>query len=332
MLAALFKFSFAAAIIYWLIDSDKLDPALMNKLIGTGPNLYIGAIIMLTTAAATCYRWKILLEVKSDKKLPFFQVLPVHWIGLFFSTFLPGIVTGDVVKLLYIKDLDSKFSKTFLLTSVVVDRIFGLCGLLLLSGVISLIEYNQLLALSPKLKPFIHFNFLLFLGAFVFFMALFMPIKVQEKIIALVEKLPVIGKKFGNLFEQVWLFGKYKKTTMIALLISVFTQTLGVLAIWVLSNPFYGKEIPFELLFGFIPIGFIAVSIPISPSGAGVGHFIFDELFSLVGVQGGASLFNIYFIVLIGVNLIGAVPYLFTKKKHSIKEAEVFEEDGIEKA
>ena len=330
MLAALLKFSFAAGIIYWLVDSGKLDPSLFSDLMKSGPNLYIGAAIIMFNMAMTGYRWKLLLQVKSKTKLNILKILPAHWIGLFFSSFLPGIVTGDVVKLLYIKDLDKNFSKTFLLTSVVMDRIMGLCGLLFMAGFVSLIQYNELLNLSASLKPFIHLNLLLCLGCIVFFIILFLPEKIQDKIDRIVEKIPFIGAKLSHLLDQVWLFGKYKKPTIQTLVMSICTQALGILAIWYLTSPFYGKEIPFTLLFGFLPIGFVAVAIPISPSGAGVGHLIFDELFNIVGVPGGASLFNIYFLVLLSINLLGILPYVFTSKKHSLKEAEVFEEDVVE--
>ena len=54
---------------------------------------------------------------------------------------LPGVVTGDVVKLLYVKDMHKNFSKTYLLTSVFIDRIIGLCGLLFLTGFISILKF-----------------------------------------------------------------------------------------------------------------------------------------------------------------------------------------------
>lgn len=325
MVAASFKIFFAIGIIFWLISSGKLDFKLMNDLLDSGTNLSFGLVFILISILLTSFRWKLILEVKTSKKLAYKKMLPINWIGLFFSTFLPGIVTGDVLKLLYVKDIDKNFSKTFLLTSVVMDRIFGLCGLLFLTGVISAYNYNGLVAMSPDVKVLLHTNFLLFAGAIFFLVCLFLPQKFQNLVLDLIKLVPVLGNKVAKTFEQVWLFGKNTKTTISCVVLSIITQFFGILAFWVLTSPFYGKEITLGQAYGFIPIGLLATAIPIAPSGAGVGHAVFDKLFNLVGVVGGASLFNLYFLSVLVMNLFGVIPYLVLGKKHSIKEAETFE-------
>jgi hypothetical protein len=327
MLSALLKTGFAGGILYWLISSGKLDFKILAKLLDHGPNLFIALSLMVLAIILTSYRWKMLLEVKADRKIPFLKIIPINWIGLFFSTFLPGIVTGDVVKLLYVKDLDPKFSKTFLLTSVVIDRILGLCGLLLMAGILSAVNYNELVSLAPDVAPLLQFNFLLFSGVIAFLIGVFLPKRFQNTILILIDKIPLIGHKIKDTLQQVWLFGVYKKTTTLSLILSTFTQFIGIVAIWTLTSPFYGKPINIAHLFGFVPAGLVTISIPISPAGAGVGHLIFDKLFALMGVAGGASLFNIYFLCMITVNLCGVIPYLMIGKKHSIDEAEHFEDD-----
>jgi len=325
MIAASFKIFFAVGIIFWLISSGKLDFKLMNDLLNSGPHLASGLVFILFSIMITSFRWKLILGVKAAERISFKKILPINWIGLFFSTFLPGVVTGDVLKLLYVKDIDKNFSKTFLLTSVVMDRLFGLCGLLFLTGIVSAYNYNSLIALSDDVKVLLHTNFLLFAGAIFFMVCLFLPTKLQELILGLISKLPVLGQKLANTFEQVWLLGRNRKTTIQCILLSISTQFFNVLAFWMLTSSFYGKEITLGQVYGFIPIGFLAMAIPIAPSGAGVGHAVFDKLFGLVGVTGGASLFNLYFLCMLMMNLFGVIPYLLLGKKHSIKEAESFE-------
>lgn len=65
----------------------------------------------------------------------------------------------------------------------------------------------------------------------------------------------------------------------------------------------------------FIPIGLMTLALPVAPSGLGVGHAIFQKLFELSHITNGASLFNLYFVVTLIVNVIGVVPYLMTKTK-----------------
>ena len=69
-----------------------------------------------------------------------------------------------------------------------------------------------------------------------------------------------------------------------------------------------------------MPIGMMAVAVPISPAGLGVGHAIFDGLFKLYGTFNGASLFNLYFLTTISVNLMGIFPYLMFKAHPPVEE------------
>ncbi len=326
MISAIIKFIFAGGIIYWLLQSGRLDFSIVMKSLESGTSVYIASAFYLCAVLTSTFRWKKILEVKTKHTLNYKKILPINWIGLFFSTFLPGVVTGDVVKLLYIKDESHEFSKTFLLTSVFIDRIIGLCGLLFLAGVTSILNYNELTALSKEVTVLIHFNFMLFLGAITFIIGLLLPKNVQNVIYGLCLKVPKIGTKIKSTLEQAWLLGSYKKTTFLCLGLSIFVQFLGITSIWILTKPYYPAPISLSLLLGIIPIGLISIAIPISPSGAGVGHVVFEKLFSLLGVPNGASLFNLHFLIIIFVNLIGVIPYIFFGKKHSIEEAEEFDQ------
>ena len=58
-----------------------------------------------------------------------------------------------------------------------------------------------------------------------------------------------------------------------------------------------------------MPIGLITVAIPIAPGGIGIGHMAFETLYQLAGLSGGADIFNLYIIVVLGVNMLGGIPY-----------------------
>lgn len=325
MLTASLKIIFTISMITWLVTSGKLDFSLLQTSLTTGFEVYICAFIVLINLFMTSFRWKILLEFKSQEKLPFYQIFKINWIGQFFSAFLPGVVTGDIIKLLYVKDLHLNFNKAFLLTSVFIDRILGLIGLLVLGGSVSLVNYSDLVSHGNKIKNLIHFNFLLFLGALIFIACVFVSKPIQKKITNLVSKIPSIGKKIIHIFEQIWLFGSSFSNVLICILISILVHLSSIVAFYYIAKPFFNVDISLAQMFGIIPIGFISTAIPIAPSGAGVGHYVFDELFKMYNVQGGASLFNLFFICTLTINLLGFIPYLSMKKKHTLSEAEKFE-------
>jgi uncharacterized membrane protein YbhN (UPF0104 family) len=320
------KLVFALGIIGWLVKSGKLDFSLITKSFEMGYFWLLTLTCIFFQALFSAFRWKILLRIGTKEPLPAWSMIKLTWIGLFFNSVLPGAVTGDFIKMLYARDLDKNLSKTYLLTSVLMDRILGLFGLLFLLGGFTIFTYDEVMALSPKVKPLLGFNFLLFAGVIIFFLTLFLKQSMQNIILKYVLLVPMLGRQIHKTLKQVWLIGQNKKAVFICVLMSMILQFSNVMALYLVSKPFYGIEVSLAQVFTFIPIGFIAVAIPIAPAGLGVGHMAFDELFGLFNISGGASFFNLYFILLICVNLLGFFPYILSGKKHSISETKEFEE------
>lgn len=316
------KLAFALAIIGWLLKSGKLDFSLVQQSLTSGYNWLYCILLLILQDCISGIRWRWLLQLNSEQEFPYPSMVRITWIGLFFNSFLPGAVTGDFIKLLYIKDLDPKMSKTYLVTSVLIDRILGLTGLLCIMGVSSVIFYSELVTISKQMEYLLHINLLLFAGALGFLTFLFAPKVLQQKMLNLSESIPVLGDKIYKTLNSVWMIGQNKRVLLQCLLISVFLQTINFAAFYVISSPFYTTEIPFKYIITLIPIGFMFVAVPISPAGLGVGHVVFERLFSYVEVAGGASFFNLYFLALVFVNSFGFLPYILGGKKHSLEEAD----------
>jgi len=76
-----------------------------------------------------------------------------------------------------------------------------------------------------------------------------------------------------------------------------------------------GQVPPFPEFIIVLPFGMIATVLPIAPGGLGVGHVAFDKLFSLIGLSGGANVFNVIALGQLALNLTGIIPYLLMRKK-----------------
>jgi uncharacterized membrane protein YbhN (UPF0104 family) len=318
MLKMTLKFLLSFALIYWLINSGKLDFSLIGKSFQIGYFWLIAILLILLQVVLGIFRYKTLLEIKSSNKISYFELAKINWIGFFFSSILPGAVTGDLVKLVYVKKLDPLFTKTFLITSAMLDRILGLSGLLFLSGFFSLLYYKEVTGISPQMSHVISLNLFLLIGTFGFFCVLLSPLRFQDYI------LKFLPHKIRSILHQVFSLRENRKEIFICFALSVVIQFLAILAFWTITSPFYGQSLPLPLVFTFIPIGFITVAIPISPGGLGVGHAIFANLFSMVNITNGASLFNLFFLCNMSINLLGVIPYLMAGKKPSQKEMEEF--------
>ncbi|MBF0206797.1 MAG: flippase-like domain-containing protein [Oligoflexia bacterium] len=322
------KLSIAFLLIYWLLKSGKIDFSLLLTSTQYKGSWILALFIYMINIIIVSVRWKVILATKSVKNFSYLSMIQLTWIGGLFNMVLPGAVSGDFIKLLYVRKIDPELSKTFLLTSVFMDRVLGLFGLLFLMGIASVINYFELIALSPSIKNLVHLNFMIFLMMVLFFLSLFLPENFQRRVFRLGEKIPFIGKFFNKTLDQFWSIGKYKKSMVLLVLVSMLTQSMNILTFWILTSPFfeYAPNVAHTLslshAFTFIPLGLVVVAIPITPAGLGVGHVAFSTLFAYYGVTNGASLFNNYLMLGALVNLMGLVPYLMHRKEYTADAAD----------
>ena len=297
------------------MSSKKLDFSLLKIAFTSGPLCYIGILFIVVQFFISTYRLRTLLQTKTKERISFKSLLAPNWIGLFFSSILPGAVTGDLLKLSYIKKIDPKFTNKFLITAAFLDRLLGLLGLLFCSGVFSLIYYNDLIHISLKLKTIIWLNLFLFLGGIFFLFLLASRENIQNAILKPILIIPFLGKKIHTLLSDILALREDRVVILKCFSMSVLIQFISISTFWMATKSFYSVNLPLGHAFSFIPIGMITVAIPISPSGLGVGHAMFANLFSLFNIQNGASLFNIHFVMNLMVNLMGFIPFIFIKEK-----------------
>jgi uncharacterized protein (TIRG00374 family) len=314
-LKLLFKLGFALGLIYWLVDSGKLDFNILNEVLKDPIRLIIAFMGLIFVLALGAFRLRLILEHKSEVKIPFLRLIKYNWIGMFFNAVLPGSVSGDIVKIFYIKDEDKSLSNRFLFATVLIDRFVGLFGLIITLGLFTLINYTELTNLSVDIKKLLDLNLVIFVGVIFGLLSLFFFQGLPEKLASPFKNLPLLDKIIPKILDA-WNNLCMLKHRMVALtFISVIIQSMAVVLFWYIVHPYSDGVFPFQYAFSLIPVGFVAISIPIAPSGLGVGHAVFHTLFGYIGIKNGADLFNIYFFMVLGINLLGAIPYLYNKSK-----------------
>lgn len=312
----IFKITLAVALIGWLINSGKLDFNLLLELKGHSVAVLCAMVFSIINFILISYRWKTILRARSENSIPLFGMLKITWIGQFFSSVLPGSVTGDVVKILYVQKYEKTLSKQFLFASILIDRVMGLCGLILLVGASSILFGTHILENAPAMEPLLKFNYLMVMAILIGFTVFFFGHEWVKKLLELFQSklLPGLFKRLINLWDDLVLI----KSKMIkAMLISILVQFIGVVVFWFLIAPFVDGKMDFIQALAFLPLGLMTLALPIAPSGLGVGHAIFQKLFEFSGITNGASLFNLYFIVTLVVNVIGVIPYVLHKNKNN---------------
>ncbi|HXH31191.1 MAG TPA: lysylphosphatidylglycerol synthase transmembrane domain-containing protein [Bacteriovoracaceae bacterium] len=309
VLLNLLKVLITGALIAWLVRSGKLDFRLLASLLTNPVALLTGFFLTILNVVLTSVRLRNILKVKSQQELPLGGMIRVNWIGQFFSSIIPGSVSGDVIKVLYLQRLDQSFTKKFIFASILVDRIVGLCGLIVLVGVSSVFYTLRSSEVPPVMQQLININYILTALVFLGFIAFY---TCHQPIRKLLEKLPLLK----NLVYFWDYLGLIRAHVLKAAVLSIFIQFMGVLIFWSLAHQYSDGEMNFLQTLTLVPMGLITLALPIAPSGLGVGHVIFQKLFELNHIHNGASLFNLFFVVTLVVNLLGAVPYVLTKNKN----------------
>lgn len=314
ILINLLKFSLAAALIGWLLSSGKLDFKLLANLKDHPIALILAISLYISNFILVSIRWKSILGARSNTDIPLPGMLKITWIGQFFSTVLPGTVSGDLVKIIYVQKFDQVFSKQFLFASILIDRLMGLSGLIFLVGINTLCFSSHILENAPAMEPLLKFNYLLMfiiIASLVIFMYWHQMIR-SILVYFQAKLLTGVFKRLIALWDDLVMI---RSKMVKAIILSILTQLIGVVIFWSLIYPFVGSQIDFVQALAFIPLGLMTLALPIAPSGLGVGHAIFQKLFEFSGITNGASLFNIFFVVSLIVNIMGVIPYLLSKRK-----------------
>lgn len=308
------KFLFAFGLIFWLVDSGKLDFKVLGEAAQDPLRMGMGFIFVLLILLLATWRYYLIITEKMEKKPSFLKIMKFNWIGMFFNSVLPGSVSGDIVKVFYLKELDKSLSNRFLFASVLIDRFVGLFGLIIILGLFSIINYSSLSSMSPDIKTLMDINLVLLAGVVFGFFALFFFKELPQRILEPFMKFRFLDKILPKLVDAWENLCMFRHRIILLTLISMAIQGFTVMNFWYIVHPFADGEFFFRYSFSVVPIGFVAIALPIAPSGLGVGHAVFHRLFAFMDVANGASLFNIYFVLMLTGNLLGVIPYLMLSK------------------
>lgn len=308
-----------AALIYWLVTSGRLDFGQLRILI-EHPGFLIGTILVFLIGPTLIgsFRWYLLLH-GLGYRTPWFQVLKLHLIGMFFNAAMPGAVGGDLIKVGYIIRSDRSLGRMPAMMSVLIDRIMGLFGLFGIGAIVILWSYQTVFA-NPVLKHLSVFVLLAAGASLVLFAAIMLTRNEDKDPIVKLLSFNLPGfKLLRNVYGACrryhdrlsYLFGSWFCSIVLQLMMFGYFLLIAQLI--------SGDSVSATSLAVIFPIGIFVTAIPLAPGGIGVGHMAFESLFSAVGMQGGANVFNLYVLCSLALSLIGAIPFLLNKKQFVVE-------------
>lgn len=293
------------------LQINKIQATLNNPLI-----IISGAAIFLFQFLVFALRWKLVTSI--IEKIPITLSVKLHLIGQFFNTFVPGGVGGDVIKGLELS-LAIRQPKKNTLALTFLDRVVGLYSLILFSFVFLLIEIKNLN--DSHMKYFFISTALFIISTLCllyrnFFRSFFNKITQNIKkgfVVNLRESL----LSFFDYLDQLVGSGKFKYF----ILLSFLAQLFSILFLFVVVSSLVDVPPSFILFFPLACFAFMAMAIPITPGGIGLGQaaffFIFKSFSSSTGEAAivGISLMQLFYILL---SLPGGYFFIASSSKKSI--------------
>jgi uncharacterized protein (TIRG00374 family) len=309
------KFSFSIAILAYMIRSGRLDVQVVREGFSHGPALLGSAALVLLALLFSLYRWGLLMRGQGIAlSLP--HLFRYGMIGAFFNTTMPGAVSGDLIKAWYVLADRKGQRKTPVLASVLLDRVMGVFGLILVSAS-PLLLFGGTVWGVPALRAVAVPMLACFAGVLFFFA--YVMLSGWGPVAALRRKAEAFaGNRVADLLLQsydAWVgYRRHPWILAQSLLLSV-GNFLCMVGVSMLCGHAIGETAlsPYQY-FLLVPIGLFTTAIPIAPAGLGVGQAAFHALFLLVGSPRGSEIFTMLVTLQILFNLTGVFFYLGSPK------------------
>jgi hypothetical protein len=325
------KILVVAALLAWMLATGKLSLAEMSVILDSPDAMAAGFFVwFFGPVLLGSWRWWLLLR-GADLDCSYFRALKLQLIGFFFNTAMPGAVGGDIVKAIYIvRDQPTRMRKTPAMLTVLLDRILGLIGLFVMGVIAAASSYEKLVSNPVTGQLLIGLTIVVVLSV-AFLGVVFMPHPDGRDPFERLLSLRMPGfRLLRGIYDALRAYRHKPLTIFATISLSVVIQLIFLVYMGFIGRILYGSDaFDAALLAPIFPFGTLATAIPLAPGGLGVGHAVFDKLFHLVGLPGGANVFNIYVLSQLVLNLLGFIPYLYVKSKISQDQMSIESSEAI---
>jgi uncharacterized protein (TIRG00374 family) len=275
------RYGLGIFIIYWLVHTEVLD---FHPLRSISPLLVAqGFALGISITAISTLRIRYLLR-DQDIRVSYRRCFVYNCIGLFYSLFLPGGISGDAARAWYFfRDAPTK--RIAVLGAILLDRFLGLItliGLGLMSGVF-------LASVLSSVVPYL-VGFAALLAVLVTGLVLVMRYEVTDHQPPGAHRLLRLWERLRGMFSRLHLTEYSTRTLVLSVALSAFMNALTIALIY-LCSVLNQAHLGFAEVSAVSPLGLLTNAVPLSPGGLGVGEKSFDVLYRAVGGENGAGSF-----------------------------------------
>ena len=259
---------------------------------------------------AAIIRWQILLRVQGIR-IGWGRLASLFMIGILFNPFMPGGTGGDVAKIYYLLT-ETPDKKPAALLAVLMDRLMGLFGLILIAGTVIALRY-QWLTQTPITATLLYTLLAIFGGSIAFILLSF-AVTGFGWVHKLPERMP-LRDQLVDLSVAYNQYGRAWGSSLLALLLCVPVHLGSFTLFYCVGKAFAESAQRASLLdfWGIMPIVNTIASVPISIGGTGIREGLFIKLLGGLCQISEATAMTISltgYAVLIFWSLVGGVIYL----------------------
>lgn len=244
-------------------------------------------------------RWRILCTAYGAKfSIPVRRLVALYMQGLFYNTFLPGAVGGDLLRAHQVRSAFDTPVRSY--AAVLLERVFGFAALACLSAVALTMGLS---GRQTDLTPLLAVCGLAVAAAVAG--ALLLP-RILRRLSAAWGDRGKIGSVLGLLARTPDL--TRPRLLVWAMFLSFGTQLVGVVAAYLITRDL-SPRVGFQHCLAYIPLANIAAYFPMTVGGLGAREATFVALFARIGIPEARSFATslVFFGVQVIVALVGGV-------------------------
>jgi uncharacterized protein (TIRG00374 family) len=300
------KLALSAGLLAFLLSRLGID-ALVSVVGRISPWGIVGYFLFaMLGSLISAWKWQIVLRTWAIE-LPYSSLVRWVLVGMFFNNLLPGGISGDLTRLYASGRASGKVADA--LAVLFYDRLSAFSALLFLG--IGALAARGHFAENALLWAFFAF---ITLAVVVVFGLAALPWS-GEAIAWLSRKVkPLERLQLSRWFESLRLEASQARNLLLAFSIAVIMQIVGVLAEYIVA---VALQLPIGIsdVFIFVPLLYLAITVPVSINGIGIREAAFVLFFSQLGITQAESVaFSLScFTLLLLFSMVGGLIYLIDR-------------------
>ena len=294
-------------LLFYLMRNDM--PHILQALKNVQKPLFLSLILIFLVTVVILAKRLQLIFMAEDVKITLLETCNLTFVGYFFNNFLPTSVGGDIVKAMCAARVTKEPVKS--VTSVLMDRIFGLFTFILIPSLSFLFMANEI---KSKVVPVIIYSFLVF-SLLCFFLLFNRSLARRFSFVETLLNRVGLGQKVRKIYDGLHNFKNHKAVVAQAMLLSLIGQSISIFVLYGMAVAL-GANPSLLYFYLLVPVVNLISMLP-SLNGLGIreGAYIFF-LKSNIGTQNAAAIGILWLALLFLLSIIGGLIYLVRHDYH----------------